>query len=78
MKSYTMTCDRGHEPMSFTTQADSADMAYDNFMAMEDVKSHVATAHADMAGMDAEAMKTMCMGMIKEEGADMAATTPAM
>ena len=78
MKSYTMTCDKGHEPMSFTTQADSTDMAYENFMAMEDVKAHVASSHADMAGMDADAMKAMCMGMIKEDGAEAAAEPAAM
>jgi len=73
-----MTCDQGHEAMSFTTQADSMDMAYDNFMAMDDVKSHVSSMHADMAAMDAEAMKEMVMGMISEEGSDMADETPAM
>lgn len=77
MKTYKLSCSLGHEPMSWTTQADSKEMAYDNFMDMQAMKDHVAQMHADMASMDPAAMKAQVMGMISEEGGDMA-SAPAM
>ena len=77
MKTYKLSCSMGHEPMSWTTQADSMDMAAMNFLGMQEMKDHVAQMHADWAGKSEEDMKAAVMGMITEEGADMAAA-PAM
>ncbi len=71
MKTFKLSCSMGHEPMDWTTQADDKDMAYANFMAMQEVKDHMAQMHADMAGKSEEDMKNDVMGMISEEGGDM-------
>lgn len=78
MKTYKLTCSMGHEEMSWTTQADSMDAAAMAFLGMEELKSHVAEMHADWAGKSEEEMKAAVMGMITEEGGDMAEATPAL
>jgi hypothetical protein len=77
MKTYKLDCSMGHEPMSWTTQANSMEEAATAFMGMQELKDHVAQMHTDWAGKSEEEMKTALMGMIKEEGGDMA-SAPAM
>lgn len=71
MAMFKMTCDQGHEPMSWTTDAADKDAAYEAFMAMPEVMEHVSSMHADMASMGDDEKKDMVMGMISEEGDDM-------
>jgi len=75
MAMFKMTCDKGHEPMSWTTEAADENEAYTKFMEMPEVGAHVSEMHADMESMDPEEKKSMVMGMIApadEEGGDMA------
>ena len=62
---YTMTCDQGHEPMTWETEAMDENDAYNKFMDMEEIKSHVMEKHADMMNMSDEEKKPMVMKMIK-------------
>lgn len=78
MKTYKLSCSMGHEPMSWTTQADSMEAAAMAFLGMQELKDHVGQMHADWAGKSEEDMKAAVMGMITEEGADMAPAAPAI
>lgn len=78
MKTFKLTCAMGHEEMTWTTQADSMEAAAMAFLAMDELKAHVAEMHADWSSKSEEEMKAAVMGMITEEGADMAEPTPAM
>lgn len=77
MKTYKLDCSMGHEPMSWTTQADSMEAAATAFLGMQELKDHVANLHADWAGKSEADMKAAVMGMITEESGDMA-SAPTM
>lgn len=64
MTTYTLSCSMGHEPMSWTTQADSKEMAAENFLGMAELDEHVKSAHPDWAGKSHDDMKAAVMGMI--------------
>lgn len=54
---YTFTCDQGHEPVTFTTEAETDEEALE--MIMKQAGPHVAEAHPDMANMSPEETKNM-------------------
>ena len=54
---YTFTCAQGHEPKTFTAEADNDDAAL--AMIMEQAGPHLAEAHPDMASMPPEESKKM-------------------
>ena len=54
---YTFTCAQGHEPKTFTVDADNDDDALAKIM--EQAGPHLAEAHADMANMPPEDAKKM-------------------
>ena len=62
---YTFTCSQGHEPETFTTEAESDDEAVEKLMEM--ARPHLAEKHQEMAGGSPEDAKQMIMSnWIKE------------
>ena len=70
MKTYTLACEVDHEPMSWTTEAESMDDAADNFMSMQNVINHLTQAHPEIAQEPDEDMKTDMLSMISEGPAE--------
>lgn len=56
---YTFTCEQGHEPKTFTADAENDDEAMETIMAM--AKDHLGEVHSDMTMTDEE-IKNMIMG----------------
>lgn len=54
---YTFTCSQGHEPKSFTVDADNDDDALVKIM--EQAAPHLQEAHPDMANMAPEEAKKL-------------------
>ncbi|MBI2328003.1 hypothetical protein HYU92_06825 [Candidatus Curtissbacteria bacterium] len=57
---YTFTCSQGHEPKSFTVEADNDDEALAKIM--EKAAPHLQQAHPDMANMPPEEAKKIITG----------------
>lgn len=51
MKTYTLTCGEGHEPMTWTVEANSPTEAAGLFMGMDELKAHVGEKHAEMLNL---------------------------
>ncbi|HSX57914.1 MAG TPA: hypothetical protein VLE47_01415 [Candidatus Saccharimonadales bacterium] len=56
---YSFTCQEGHEPKTFTTEADNDDQAMESIL--EQMGPHVAEVHPDLAGKSPEELKQMVM-----------------
>ena len=54
---YSFTCSQGHEPMTFTVEADNDDEALQKIIGQ--AGPHVAEVHPDMANASPEEMKNM-------------------
>ncbi len=54
---YTFTCEQGHDPVTFTAQADNDEEALQKIM--EQAAPHLAQAHPDMANMPEDQAKNM-------------------
>lgn len=54
---YSFTCSQGHEPMTFTAEAENDEEALQKIM--EQAGPHVAEAHPDMVNADPEETKKM-------------------
>lgn len=64
MTTFTLTCSLEHEPMTWTVEADSKEAAADMFLAMDELKSHIGSAHPDMMNKSPEEMKAAVLSMI--------------
>ncbi|MEX0616375.1 MAG: hypothetical protein WD231_01015 [Candidatus Woykebacteria bacterium] len=62
---YSFTCNQGHEPVTFTAEADSDDEALQKIM--EQAGPHAAEVHPDMANKSPEEMKQMITGSWTKE-----------
>jgi len=63
---YTFTCDQGHEPESFTVEAEDDEEAVQKLM--EQSQGHVAEKHPEMANASPEEARQMIMSnWTKEE-----------
>ena len=56
---YTFTCDQGHEPESFTVEAEDDEEAVQKLM--EQSQGHVAEKHTEMASASPEEARQMIM-----------------
>ncbi len=65
MAKYTWTCEQGHEPKSFTVEAENDDEAVEKLM--EETKGHVDEDHKDMEDMSPEEAKKMITSSWKKE-----------
>lgn len=54
---YTFTCSQGHEPVTFTVEAENDDEALQKIM--EQAQPHIAEAHPEMANMPEDQAKSM-------------------
>lgn len=49
---YTFKCSQGHDPVTFTVEAENDDEAFSKIM--DATKGHLTDVHPDMAGMSPE------------------------
>ncbi len=56
---YTFTCNQGHEPVSFTAEAETDEEAVQKIM--EQTASHLKEVHSNMPPMSEEEAKNMIM-----------------
>ncbi len=64
MKTYTLTCASGHEPMTWTVQANSPMEAAGMFAEMQPLKDHVGSAHPEMLSKSHDEMMADLVSMI--------------
>lgn len=57
---YTFTCSQGHEPITFTVEAENDDEALQKIM--EQSGSHVQEAHPELANMPEDQVKGLITG----------------
>ena len=62
---YSFTCSQGHEPMTFTAEAENDEEALQKIM--DQTQPHVAEKHSEMANMSEEEAKNMITSMWKKE-----------
>ena len=62
---YSFICDQGHEPQTFTVEADNDEGAVVNLM--EQTQPHLAQVHPEMAGGSPEDAKQMIMSAWTKE-----------
>ncbi|MEX0621641.1 MAG: hypothetical protein WD187_01455 [Candidatus Woykebacteria bacterium] len=63
---YSFTCEQGHEPKTFTVDAENEDEAVQKLL--EQTGPHVAEAHPDMANMSPAEAEQMIRNGMKAEG----------
>lgn len=56
---YTFTCSQGHEPVTFTVEAENDDEALQKIM--EQSSSHVQEVHPELANMPEDQVKNLIM-----------------
>lgn len=54
---YTFTCSQGHEPVTFTVEAENDDEALQKIMGQS--QPHIASAHPEMANMPEDEAKNI-------------------
>ncbi|MBI2594585.1 hypothetical protein HYW39_02705 [Candidatus Curtissbacteria bacterium] len=62
---YTFTCAQGHEPMTFTVEAENDDEALQKIK--EQTQGHVAEKHPELASMPEDQVNNMIMSNWKKE-----------
>jgi len=63
---YSFTCNQGHDPQTFTVDAENEDEAVEKLM--EQTQPHLAEAHSNMPSMSPDEAKNMIRGGLKAEG----------
>ena len=63
---YSFTCSQGHDPQTFTVDAENEDEAVEKLM--EQTQSHLTEKHSDMPSMSPEEAKNMIRSGLKAGG----------
>ena len=62
---YTFTCEQGHDPVTFTVEAENDDEALEKIMVQ--AGPHLQEAHPEMANMPPDQAKNIITGAWKKE-----------
>lgn len=62
---YTFTCDQGHDPITFTAEAENDEEALQKIM--EQAQPHISEKHSELANMPEDQVKNLIMSSWKKE-----------